>query len=351
MLRAMVFRGRVGSQTGGLPADDAEFITGAYLYLLRREPDAGGLAHYLDRLKSGRERDTVLRDLVESPEFADLTNKAGVVWPLEAPIGYAGQLATEVQDERREAALGLTLADCEFYHSTDLPSGEVIEGPWDLRGREAEYLGGIELDGRTVLELGPATGHLTFWMEQRGAAVTGFEVGYDRTVDVIPASGPDVESFRRSIMDTVRRVNNTWWYSHLAHESDAKMVYGDIYELPTDIGSYDVGVFGAILLHLERPLRALASAAAVASEALVVCEPVGSIDGADPDARMRPLPTGTENLTGWWHLSPAAVVEMLSAVGFGNTETTVHKQLYHPGHNMAQDAVEVEMFTVVGRPT
>lgn len=321
----------------------------AYRYLLRREPDRSGLEHYLDRLNGGRDRATVLRDMAESPDFADLTDKVGVARAIEPSTGYLGQLSPEVQADRLGTAAGLQMQDCEPYHTTDLPTGESLVGPWDLRGREAEYLGGVDFEGRRVLELGPATGHLTFWMEQRGASVTSFEAGYEHSVNVIPASSADVESFRGSIMDTVRRINNTWWYSHLAYNSSAALLYGDIYHLPADIGAYDVGVFGSILLHLERPLRALAAAADVYSEAIVVCEPVGLFDASLDEPWMRPLPTGTGNLTGWWHISPRAVVEMLSAVGFADTETNTHKQLYHPGHNMAHDAVEVEMVTVVGR--
>jgi len=329
--------------------NDADFIAGAYNFLLRREPDSGGLAHYLGILRENSDRTVVLNELCSSDEFAAVTARAGYGWPLTPPPAYKGQLAFEVQAERSLDAQSLQLSDCEPYHTTEMPNGETIYGPWDLRRGEDSYLGGIDLNGRAILELGPATGHMTFWMESSGAAVTSLEVGYDRSVDVIPADPDDVASFRRSIMATVQRINNTWWFLHSAFEAKARMVYGDIYNLPSDIGNYDVGVFGAILLHLERPLRALAAAAEVCTEALVVCEPFGAFDVAESEARMRPLPAGTENLTGWWHMTPAAVAEMLTTVGFRSTEVTTHRQLYHPGHDMDQPPVEVDMFTVVGR--
>ena len=62
------------------------------------------------------------------------------------------------------------LADCYFYHTMELPGRGVIEGQdWDLRGRVDEYLGNVDFAGQRVLEIGPASGFLTFEMEKRGA--------------------------------------------------------------------------------------------------------------------------------------------------------------------------------------
>ena len=61
------------------------------------------------------------------------------------------------------------LADCAFYHSMDLPGHGTVEGMFDLRGAVDEYLGGVDLRGKRVLELGTADGFLCFEMERRGA--------------------------------------------------------------------------------------------------------------------------------------------------------------------------------------
>jgi len=37
--------------------------------------------------------------------------------------------------------------------------------------------------------------------------------------------------------------------------SNARVIYGNIYVLPQDIGTFDVGVIGAVLLHLAKRLR------------------------------------------------------------------------------------------------
>ena len=64
-------------------------------------------------------------------------------------------------------------------------------GAWDLRGHEAAYLGGVDVAGKRVLELGPATGYLTFYMERMGAEVVSFEAGFDVPIDTMPVKGVD----------------------------------------------------------------------------------------------------------------------------------------------------------------
>jgi len=58
-----------------------------------------------------------------------------VRWPSFGPPGYLGQLSDEYQRALAEERAALTRADCRFYHSVDLPGGEFVAGPWDLRGR------------------------------------------------------------------------------------------------------------------------------------------------------------------------------------------------------------------------
>ena len=187
----------------------------------------------------------------------------------------------------------LTRADCNFYQSVELPGGEVIDGPWDLRGRELEYLGGIDLAGRRVLELGPATGALTYFMEREGADVVSFDVGYDVSIDLYPAPGnADTRKLRLDHARKTSEVQNSWWYLHRAYGSSARMVYGDFYALPGDLGEYNVSVFAATLLHLRSPVAALEEAARRTRETIVVTEPWAfgrdsMLDNVDADLSVR----------------------------------------------------------------
>jgi hypothetical protein len=78
--------------------------------------------------------------------------------------------------------------DCLFYHSFTLPEGD-IAGMWDLRAQPRRYLGEVDFSGRSVLEVGPASGFLSFHMEAAGAQVTCLEPPMSYLWDVVPLVG------------------------------------------------------------------------------------------------------------------------------------------------------------------
>lgn len=270
------------------------------------------------------------------------------MWPRNPPKGYLGQLEPDFQ-ERLASWASRDRAECDFYHTSTLGDGTLIPGAWDLRGNERAYLGGIDFGGCRVLELGPASGHLTYYMESQGAEVVSFDAGWDVTVDVIPR--PDIDRFEvaADVMRMIGRVENAWWYLHRDRLSTAKAVYGDVYSLPTDLGPFDVSVFAAILLHLSNPFQALCEAAARTTDRIVVTDAVQD-PSLDPDDNvMRFASAGFGNLTVWWTITPGTVVRMLSHLGFGNTKVTYHTQKHHLAHDLTAPPVDMHMFTVVGR--
>jgi 2-polyprenyl-3-methyl-5-hydroxy-6-metoxy-1,4-benzoquinol methylase len=62
------------------------------------------------------------------------------------------------------------LEDCFFYHAMELPGFGLIPAHWDLRGRFDDYVGGVEVAGKSILDIGTATGFLSFEAEKRGAS-------------------------------------------------------------------------------------------------------------------------------------------------------------------------------------
>lgn len=270
-----------------------------------------------------------------------------VLWPLYAPERYEGQLRPEIQESLAVERAYLERSDCDFYHSVDLTAGPA-EGVWDLRGNESAYLGGLEPGGQRVLELGPASGGLTVWLEQQGASVVCVDAGFDRPVDLLPFGGADLRGAQLLTMRSIGAVQNAWWYAKRDLGLRASMVYAPIYELPGDLGRFDVAVFGAILLHLRRPFDALAEAARHTDRTIVVTDMVDPVLGDTQDAVVRFNPNRESHPgTLWWGLTPGAVVEFLRVLGFADATVTRHEQRHRYGHDRDAGFGTASMFTVV----
>jgi hypothetical protein len=274
------------------------------------------------------------------------------LWPSFAPPKYLGQLTDDFQQQLAVEREYIERRDCDWYHTSELVSGEVIPGAWDLRGGEGYYIGHLPLAGRKVLEFGPATGAMTFFMEHEGADVTCVEAGFDVSINLMPLPGVNERERRMHAMQAIGAVNNSWWYLHRDRGSKAKIVYCDIYDLPGDLPQYDVAVFGAILLHLQNPYAALAQGAAHAREQIVVTDLMPDLPGSPDDNLLRFNPHGVgEESTHWWWMTPGAVVAMLARLGFGETRVTEHSQKHHIGHDLSGAPVDAHMYTVVADRT
>ena len=90
---------------------------------------------------------------------------------------------------------------CYFYHTVEVPGFGLLRGRLDLRGRERDYLGGVPLRGKRVLEIGPANGGLSFYMERQGAEVVAYDLSDRHGWDMVPyarLSASRLRSARRS---------------------------------------------------------------------------------------------------------------------------------------------------------
>ena len=271
------------------------------------------------------------------------------------------------------------LAECSFYHTMDLPGFGSVKGDWDLRPGVDAYLGGVDVREKRVLELGTADGFLSFHMERRGAEMVSYDLSEHDQWDVVPyarlarGGGPSVRAGGRgevvappswvpepdiAVSATIRRLNNAYWLAHRAFGSRARLVHGDIYSVPSELGPVDVSVFGAILLHTRDPFGALVPALQLTRETVVVTDALGLLHlpkvlrrGREllPRQLRRPLMrfmpdwrTSAEP-DGWWRLTPEIVQAFLGVVGFERTEVTTHTQLFHGRPK--------RLFTVVGHRT
>src|SRR6184192_2553501 len=156
--------------------------------------------------------------------------------------------------------------DCYFYHTMELPGHGVIEGrDWDLRAGVDDYLGKVDFNGQRVLEIGPASGFLTFEMEKRGANVVSVEVTAEHGWDFVPYPAEKLQRVFEPRRTVMRQLKNSYWFSHAAHGSKAKVYYGDVYNLPDALGQFDIAIMGSVLLHCRDPLRIVEQCGKIAS--------------------------------------------------------------------------------------
>ena len=165
--------------------------------------------------------------------------------------------------------------DCFFYHTIELPGFGVQEGGWDLRGRFLDYVGGADVSGKRVLDVGTASGFLSFEAERFGAReVVSFDLDTAERQTLLPfvrsAYVEDHAAWCRAQTASFLTWKKGYWLSHRLLGSRARVVYGDVYAPAAEIGTFDVVILGAILEHLVDPLSALSAVAALTDDLLVI---------------------------------------------------------------------------------
>jgi len=225
----------------------------------------------------------------------------------------------------------------------DLPAYGTVTGHWDLRGREAEYLGNISLRGKRVLEIGPASGCLTVFMESQGAEVMSLETSEDYpweffwnlTRDAPPDLASKVADHRKHML----AIRKGYTLCLSSFSSKAEVHLGSAYDLPNSVGDVDVAVIASVLLHCKDPLRIVEECARLARETVVVVEPYDARLGPGPCMSFLP----SSNLHAWdtwWSFSPALFVRVLGSMGFTRSTVHFHSQKLH-------NEQDVDYFTVV----
>jgi hypothetical protein len=249
------------------------------------------------------------------------------------------------------------IADCYFYHTMDVPGYGHVEGEWDLRGREGQYLGNIPLKGKRVLEIGTASGFLCFYMEKQGAEVVAYDLSHEQGWDMVPYSRLGDEALGRAVKERkehIRRLNNGFWLAHRANGSQAKVVYGSVYEIPEEIGKVDVSIFGSVLLHVRDPFLALQRATSLTRETVVVTErrwrrvryvsgPLRTLGFRLPFMSFAPNYATCEPTETWWKPSPEIVKSFLGVLGFERSKVNYAT---YPGRSG-----KAKLFTVVAHRT
>ena len=259
----------------------------------------------------------------------------------------------------------ISLEDCEFYHVQDIPGlSEPPKGFLDLRKGVNEYLGHVDFKNKTVLELGPASGFLTFHIEKMGGDVTSIELDYKKYGwDIVPnvkynwQKGSSEGSSRAHNSFSNSKAENAYWYVHKALNSKSKFIHSHVNDLPAELGIYDISLMCSVLMHLQNPFLGMKNILRHTKEKAIITELGGykrvksfrniirnliqKIMLPPKVPSMTYLPHPRKKPFVWWKLSPEIISNMASTLGFEKNTITYHEQKAS-GHNVGYFTVVCE---------
>jgi tRNA (mo5U34)-methyltransferase len=199
-----------------------------------------------------------------------------------------------------------------WYHTIDLGHSIVTPGIYDHRPYLHHYGLPDDLLGKSVLDIGAASGFFAFEFERRGAQVTATELPRWFDHDFGPNYRPDQTE------ETGQR------YLHQPLEV-AKAVLGSqitqkqltIYDIsPETVGMFDIVFCGSLLVHLTDPIKALWNIASVTREKTIIATVIM------PDKEPRPLALMHGQMSGdsWWLPNRACLESLAACAGFVGIE-------------------------------
>lgn len=214
---------------------------------------------------------------------------------------------------------------CVFYHSMDFDDGSSVLGAWDIRGKFSQYIGNYPIAGKTLLDVGTASGFLAFEAERAGASVTALEGASVSEYCQLHFSGlpyhEDRYAFVRESEGWFEALKNGFWYGWHKQRSKSEVIYAPLAALPYWKRSFDVVLAGAILEHLSDPVSAIWSMTQLAEEAVIIAfTPVVMTEDLVMTTASR-WDDPKQNFT-WWNLSVGLYKRVFANVGFSFELTT-----------------------------
>lgn len=200
-----------------------------------------------------------------------------------------------------------------WYHSIEVAPGVVTPGLFDLRA-VTDRIPWPDLTGKRCLDVATFDGFYAFEMERRGAAeVVATDLPDFAELDWLPGDGPSGPTLDGETGEGFR-------VAHGLLGSSVNRELVSVYDMtPDNVGTFDVVLCGALLLHLRDPWRALAAIRSVCTGVFL------SIEKVDPltDALVPRLPVqrifGRERV--WVEPNTAGHRRMLELGGFTIEET------------------------------
>jgi tRNA (mo5U34)-methyltransferase len=201
--------------------------------------------------------------------------------------------------------LAQVVAQYPWFHSIDLGNGVVTKGDKTLdmlKFESAAFFDPIDLNGRSVIDIGAWNGAFSVEAKRRGAQRV---LATDHYVWNMP-------NWRgRETFDLV--------ISTLGLDIEALDI--DVAELdPTRIGTFDVVLFLGVFYHLLDPIDGLTRAARLAREVLIVESQVDLHDLKRPAMVFYPGSELNNDPTNWWGPNPICLYLLLRQLGFDSID-------------------------------
>ena len=221
----------------------------------------------------------------------------------------------------------IDIKDCIWYHSYEFNRNvEGVVREYGLHPVLNKFLLPENMEGKTFLDIGTASGFFSFEMERRGAEVVSFDLGLDDQPDQIPY--PNALDRTKDNREFFEKLHKSYWYAHRYFNSKARVVYGSVMRMPDWLGEFDVTILGSILQHLRDPLGAIIEADRHTNHTLILCE--AYYKSKEPVMCFQADPEGSNpQYWTWWKMSSSFLVMVLRTLGYKNIEVCGPFNLYN----------------------
>lgn len=214
---------------------------------------------------------------------------------------------------------------CEWYHTIDLGNGIVTPGHYDHRPYLEYYCIPNNLSGKTILDIGAASGFFSFEFERRGGMVTATDLPDWFDHDFGPVYEPDQtpqsgDSYLHKPFEIAKKILG----------SQVNIKYINIYDIsPETLGFFDLVFCGSVLIHLTDPIRALWNIANITKSRAIIATVITK------EEKSHPIATFTGHLRGdtWWSPTRTCLELMAVCAGFVGIEWVNEFQLNYRGQS------------------
>lgn len=199
-----------------------------------------------------------------------------------------------------------------WYHTIELPYGITTNGEYDHRKYLDFYDIPEDLSGKSVLDVGAASGFFSFEFERRGGNVTATDITDWAQLDL----GPNYKT-HHSKSSLNEFLTEPFKLAKKALQSKVEKKSVSSYDLsPETIGTHDIVFCGSVLLHLMNPIKALIGIRNVTKEYAIIATAIAPSANSEPIALMKGFMTGDV----WWIPTKECLQLMAISAGFAGVE-------------------------------